>query len=146
MKKLIFKFWGANVLFSVVLFIIYRLVISERDYDSDTWFDTVMNILDILINLGYSLAFLIGMLIGSLTFFLNLIDEIRNRYYLSLLSFVAIPVGVVVFALVASFDLYSAGSHLFTTFLVCAVVYLVFNWVQFLVFRKRIGEFNHIGT
>lgn len=144
MAKLIFKYWLINALFGIALFIFHRVLISEKAYADDDWMEFIINILDILMNLGFSLIFLVVFPIGALTFFLNLIKQIRSRYYLSLLTFVAVPVGVSIYVLIAVIDFASSGSPLLTTVLSLCLVYLVFNYIQFRLFRKRIALMDEV--
>ena len=142
MKKLIFKFWIVNVLIAVVLFIIYRIVISESEAETDTFFEKFMFILNILLNLGYSLIYVIGMLISSLLFFLNLFKKIRNNFYLSMLTFLGIPMAGIIYIFWIMYMISDlSGDHsinFLTTFLIFSFVYFGFNLMQFLIFRKRI--------
>ena len=91
MKKLIFKFWIVNFIMSIILFIIYRIVIIESKATDGNWFENFIAILDILLNIILSTVYLIGILICSLPLFLNLKKNIRNNYYLSLLTFLGLP-------------------------------------------------------
>lgn len=138
MKKLIAKYWFANVLFSASLFIIYRLMIAEKDYPDENWLDSILSMMDIFLNLNFSLLFLIFLPICALTFFLNLIDAIRKRFYLSLLTFVALPTAVLLYVLTAFIDLYASGSSIFSTLLLLNVLYLVFSSIQFWYFWKSV--------
>lgn len=142
MKKMIFKFWIVNVLISVALFVIYRIVISETEAENDSFFNTLMFILETLLSLGYSLVYLIGMLISSFLFFLNLFKKIRNNYYLSMLTFLGIPIAGIIYIIWIMYmitDLSADYSvNFMTTFLIFSLIYLIFNLIQFLIFRKRI--------
>lgn len=138
MKRLITKYWIFNVLFCISLFFIYRFLIAEKDYPDEDWLDFLLNILEIFTNLGFSLIFIIVLPVCALTFFLNLIGKIRNNFYLSLLTFIGIPTGVVIYVLIAFIDLASSGSHIFLTALVFSIVYLIFNCTQFQLFRRKV--------
>ena len=143
MKKLIFRFWIINVLIGVSLFIIYRIVISETEAETDTFFQKLMFILEILLSLGYSLIYLIGMLISSLALFLNLFEKIRNNFYLSMLSFLGIPVvGIIYMIWMMNMITDLSGNYsinFLTTFLIFSLIYSILNLIQFLIFRKRIS-------
>jgi len=143
MKKLIFKFWIFNILISIALFIIYRIVISETEVGNDSFFETFMLILDLLLSLGYSLIYLIGMLISSLVLFLNLFEKIGNHFYLSMLTFLGIPIAVTVYIIWTMYldnDLSADFSiNFLRTFLIFLLIYLISNLVQFLIFRKKIS-------
>lgn len=142
MKKSIFKFWLANVVISVALFIIYRVVISETETKNGTFFEDLMFFLDLLLSLGYSLIYFIGMLISSLLLFLNLFEKIRNQFYLSMLTFLGIPIVEIVYIIYITIMINdSTGNYVpnfATTFLIFLLIYLLSNLIQFLVFRKRI--------
>lgn len=142
MKKLIFRFWIFNILISIALFIIYRIVISETEVGNDSFFETFMFILDLLLSLGYSLIYLIGMLISSLVLFLNLFEKIGNHFYLSMLTFLGIPIAVTVYIIWTMYlanDLSADFSiNFLRTFLIFLLIYLISNLVQFLIFRKKI--------
>lgn len=141
MKKLIFRFWGINFLMSIVLFVLYRVVISKTDQTTDdNWFDTILFILELLLNLGFSVAYLVGMLVCSLTILLNLVTTIRNNFYLSLLTFLGIPLFCVIYLLFNFFMIFNISKeNLLTTFLFFSLIYLIVTAVQFLIFRKRIS-------
>ena len=142
MKKLILKYWIINILFCLTLFVIHRFLIAEKEYTDDTWLGFLFSITDILVNLGFSLVFLVLLPVCSLTFFLNLVRKIRNHFYFSLLTFIGVPVIVVIYILIAFIDLSSLGNSVLTVILVLSFIYLIFNLLQFLLFRKRILLIN----
>ena len=144
MKKLILKYWSINFLFSLTLFVIYRLLIAGKDYEDGDWLDFILNMMDILLNLGFSLIFLVVLPICSLTFFLNLIKKVTRHYYLSLLSFVAGAVVVATYVLIAFVDLYASESTIFMTSLILSIVYLIFNYFQFRLFRKKVALMDEV--
>lgn len=138
MKKLIAKYWLINVLISIILFIIYRIVIAEKEYADGNWLGVILNILDIFLNLGLSLIYLVAMLVCSMTFFMNLNEKIRNHFYISLLTFIGIPfIGVGFLAINVFIEWSSYGMSFLTTFLILSIVYLIFTTLQFLLFRKQ---------
>lgn len=142
MKKLVFKFWIVNVLIAIALFVIYRIVISETEAENDSFFNTLMFILETLLSLGYSLVYLIGMLISSFLFFLNHFEKIRNNFYLSMLTFLGIPIAGIIYIIWITYmitDLSADYSvNFMTTFLIFSSIYFIFNLIQFLIFRKKI--------
>lgn len=140
MKKLVFNFWIVNALTGISLFIIYRFAISKTETDDESFFKWFLALLEILLSLGFSLVFLIGMLISSLLLFLNLFEKIRNNLYLSMLTFLGIPVAFIIWIFCMISDL--SGDHsinFITTFLLFSLIYLIFNLIQFLIFRKKIS-------
>lgn len=144
MKKLIFRYWIVNALIAFALFIIYRVVISTSDSVDESFFEWFLAILEILLSLGFSLLLLGGMLLSSLLLFLNLFEKVRNNIYLSMLTFLGIPmIGIIyiIWMIFMTFDWSGENSICFlTTFLIFAAVYSLFNLIQFLMFRKRISS------
>ena len=143
MKKLIFKFWLANAGISILLFIIYRFVISETETKEGTFFEELMFFLDLLLSLGYSLIYFIGMLIFSLILFLNLFEKVRNHFYLSMLTFLGMPIVAVVYVICITImindETGNYSPNFATTFLIFLVIYLISNLIQLLIFRKNIS-------
>jgi len=141
MKRIIFKFWLTNILISIALFVIYRIVIAETNHNDGNFFEMVLQILDISLNLVYSFVYLIGMVICSCALFLNLIDKIRNNIYLSLLTFVGIPLFCAIFITINMLSdsiLYNETVTLFRNLVIFSIIYLFFSTFEFLLFRKRI--------
>lgn len=139
MKKVIFKFWLLNILAGVVLFLCYRIAISERRQSEKGFLETVIYILEIFSNFGFSIVFLIGTILCASLFFLNCWKGIRDNYYLSLLTFLAIPSVFTTFILIDTMmDFSKYNRSLFGTLLIFLVAYLIFTAIQFLLFRKKI--------
>jgi len=140
-NKRIFRFWIINILMCVVLFISYRIVIAESEPLNTTWMEKFLHVLDVLLNLGFSFMYILAMMASSLTIFLNQIQKIRNHYYLSLLTFIAIPLlAVIVLAIKLGIDFYTDGQSIFTTLLVFALLYLLLNSLTFLIFSKSMKK------
>lgn len=138
MKKIIFKFWIINFLISIALFVIYRVVIAKTTSTDRNFFDTFLHILDILLNLGFSVIYLIAMVICSLTIFLNLIGNIRNNYFLSFLSFLGFPSICIIYLMInALIDIYSHNESVLTTLVIFSLIYLSFTAIEFLIFKKK---------
>ena len=139
MKKIIFRFWLINILISVVLFILYRIVIASINQADGNFFETVFQILDTLLNVAYSFIYIIAIVFCSLTIFLNLIVQIRNNFYLSLLTFLGIPLFCVIFmASVVLTDKVLYHETAIGSLLNFSFLYLLVTAVQFLMFRKRV--------
>lgn len=138
MKKIIFKLWIANLLLSIVLFITYRFVIAQTNSADTNWFETILSILDIVLNIGFSFIYLAVMVLGSLMFFLNLMQNVRKNFFLSLLTFVAIPSLCAIYLLVnVLIDIHSYNDSILMTFAGFSVVYLLSTIVEFLIFRNK---------
>lgn len=133
MNKTVFRFWIINVLISILLFIGYRVMISLTPTIEGNSFEKWMQILDVLLNIGFSLIYLIAMIISSFTILLNMIKTIRNNLYLSLLTFLAIPLFCVILTLI--------DIHL-KMLLFFSIAYLIIMTISFLLFKKRVNKIN----
>jgi len=143
MKRIVFRFWLLNILISIALFVTYRIVIAETNHIDGNFFEMILQILDISLNLAYSIVYLIGMVLCSCALFLNLIDQIRNNIYLSLLTFVGIPLFCAIFVtsnMLSDSILYDDTVTLFRNLVVFSIIYLFFTTFEFLLFRKRINK------
>ncbi len=142
MKKITFRYWLTNILIGIVLFIAYRVIIAESNDSKDRFLGSIFQILDAFLNVAYSFVYLLAITFCSLTIFLNLIDRIRNNYYLSLLTFIGLPFCCVIFIAVVwiSGGLYVISSA--NNLLIFSATYLVFCAIQFLLFRKRMEKFR----
>ncbi|EOG6904047.1 hypothetical protein [Flavobacterium psychrophilum] len=139
MKKIIFKSWIINLVISISLFVIYRLIIAETNYlESMSMFENFLFFIDVLLNIWVSILSLIAMFFCSLFFFLNLVVNIRNNYYLSSLSFLGIPTIWIIYLIVI--NIYT-GFGFYRTILVLSMIYLFLTAVQFLKFRKKIKSY-----
>lgn len=142
MKKIIFKFWVINLLISIILFVIYRLIIAGTNYSVDmNLFEKILFIIEAVLDIWFSTVCLIVMLVCSLLFFLNLIEKIRNNYFLSLLTFLGIPTICLIYLIVINID---TDFKFFTTVLVLTIIYVFLTTIEFIKFRKKIkiDEFN----
>jgi hypothetical protein len=139
MKKIIFRFWIINFLISIALFFIYRVVIAETKPTDGGFFETVLYILDILLNLGLSSIYLVVMVICSLAFFLNLIGNIRNNRFLSFLTFLGFPLSCVTYLVInVSIDFLLYNVSFLTTLMIFSLIYLFFTTIEFLMFKRRL--------
>lgn len=143
MKRIIFKFWLINILISIALFVTYRIVIAETNQVDGNFIEWILQILDILLNLAYSFIYLIAMAFCSFAIFLNLIDKIRNNFYLSLLTFLGIPLFCVIFIIINILTdrlLYNNTVTIFRNLVIFSIIYLFFTTLEFLLFRKRVNK------
>lgn len=140
-KKKIFRYWFVNILMSLALFIAYRIVIGESEPAGSTWMEKFLFMLDVILNLGFSLFYILVMVAGSLAIFFNQIAKIRNNGYLSSLTFLAVPlVCVVTLGIKVSIDVYTHGPNILNTVFIFSIVYLLGNIVTFLSFRKSMNK------
>ncbi|MFA4976487.1 MAG: hypothetical protein WC589_03175 [Sphingobacterium sp.] len=143
MGKIIFRFWLVNVLISVALFILYRLVIAETNTAATGFLETIIVILDIVVNLGFSTIYLFVVILCSLLFFLNHIEKIRRNKVLSFLTFSGIPavclVLLIIYILVGVYK-YNIVLDPLKMLLLFSVVYLASTVLEFVLFRKIIEK------
>lgn len=139
MRKIVFRFWVVNLLLSIVLFILYRIVIADLQPADNSFLERFFNMMDILINLGFSMIYLVVMVISSFSVFLNQIEKVKNSYFLSFLTFSGIPFFCVVFfAVNILMDIYqyNATTAPLKTPLCFCIIYLACSILEFLMFRK----------
>lgn len=144
MKKLIFKFWILNLFLSFALYIGYRVMLSNTETEETNTFESIMYILKTLLDLYTIALFLLVMIICSITYFLNLNDKIRNNAFLSYLTFLGIPIAIVLYYFVAfNSDFQTSGFEGFKmmkTNFVVSFIYIFFATVLFLFFRQKIKK------
>lgn len=143
MNKIVFRFWLLNIFISIALFVAYRIKIAETDQADGNFFESVIQILDVFLNVIYSSVYLIAIVFCSLTLFLNLIDRIRNNFYLSLLTFLAIPLFCLIFiafTILTDNLIYHSAVTVFRNLLAFSIIYLFLTTLEFLLFRKRINK------
>ncbi|MCS4224511.1 magnesium-transporting ATPase (P-type) [Sphingobacterium sp. BIGb0165] len=143
MKKIIFRFSLFNLLLCILLFILYRIVISRLEPAGATLFDSFLSIMDLFLSLGFSMLYVVVICVSTPLFFLNQIEKIRNSYFLSLLTFSGIPFLCVVFlAVTVLVDIYQYSVTLIPLkILLCfSIIYLLCTIVEFLVFRKKLRK------
>jgi len=143
MGKIIFRFWFVNVLISVALFILYRLVIAETNTAATGFLETIIVILDIVVNLGFSTIYLFVVILCSLLFFLNHIEKIRQNKVLSFLTFWGIPAVCLVLLIIyilAGVYKYNMVLDPLKMLLLFSVVYLDSTGLEFVLFRKIIEK------
>ncbi|WP_286844227.1 MULTISPECIES: hypothetical protein [Sphingobacterium] len=143
MGKIIFRFWLVNVLISVALFVLYRLVIAETDTAATGFLETIIVILDIIVNLGFSTIYLFAVILCSLLFFLNHIEKIRLNKGLSFLTFSGIPavclILLIIYILVGFYKYHMVLDPL-KMLLLFSVIYLASTILEFILFRKIIKK------
>jgi len=86
-KNIITKYRLLNVLIGSVMYIAYRIVIAGTSAPGSGLLNTILYILDIVVNLGVSVLHLAAMVSYSFTVFLNRFTKTRKRHFLSWLSF-----------------------------------------------------------
>lgn len=136
MRKIILRCWLVNLLVSIVLFVFYRIAIIETEPIDTTLLGRILYIIDILGNLGFSIIYFVVMVFGSLSFFLNLIEKIKNNYLLSFLTFSGIPFVCIVFLVInISWEI-----NPLKMLLAFSIIYLLCTVIEFLMFRIKIKK------
>lgn len=142
-KKTVFKFWLLNILTIIILFVTYRIVISETETASENNWESFLSIIEILINLGLSFIFVVGSLVFSLANLLNLWDVVRRKKYLSLMSFFFLPflafVGYHYIFYVGEADIFNSIFGPFTLF---SISYLIMLGLQYIFFRRKLKKID----
>lgn len=145
MKKVLFKFYGVNFLMGIILYIAYRFFIINKLTNNDNWFDKIISIIDAFLNVQFAIIFLAVIVFSSLTFFLNLIEKIRENYFLSLLTFLGIPLLLTIYLIFGLFNDYNydqtSGSPLINI-VMFSMIYLFIITIEFFLFRKTLKNIN----
>ncbi len=141
MKKNIFKIWGINLLINIILFVIYKLTGLSTNYSKDmSFFETVEFVFKVFADLYLSALLFLILFFCSLLLLLNLIPKIRNNFYLSFLSFLGIPIILLVYILFGIIK--TSGLKFFTTILILTTTYILITLTEFLWLRKKIKTLN----
>lgn len=141
MNKIVFKYCTINVFVSILLFVAYRLIISKTDTTNNDWLDFIVNILDIFMNLHFALLGLIVMLINSFCILLNIKEFVRQKFWLSFLCFLGIPIvyfGYVFFLFLS--EIRTDSEIIFTKVLYVAIAYLLITIIEFFLFQKALKK------
>ena len=140
MIKIIFKYWAINLLISLVLFVLYRIVMAQAYYsDKMGFYEKFIFFVEAITGLFYSALYLNVMLCSSLLFYLNLIKKIRENYLVSFITFAGTPVAAVVYLIIAIIISKITISS-FITLLVFSILYQIITTIEFINFRKRISS------
>ena len=143
MGKIVLKFWLVNMLISVSLFILYRLIIAETNTAATGFLESIIVIMEVVVNLGFSTIYLFAMILCSLLFFLNQIEKVRNNKLLSFLTFSGIPavclVLLIVYILVGVYE-YNMILDPLKVLFIFSVIYLSSTILEFIAFRKVVEK------
>lgn len=138
MKKILFKYWFVNFTIGFSLYVIYRITIAESEPAGESEFKKFIFILEILVNLGFSLLYLVAVWVSSLTFFLNLFANIRNNFYASLFTFLGISLLCIIYVLFIYSQLDYDTHNTLSNLIILAGFYFLATGLQFLMFRRKI--------
>jgi len=143
MGKIVLRFWLVNMLISVSLFILYRLIIAETNTAATGFLESIIVIMEVVVNLGFSTIYLFAMILCSLLFFLNQIEKVRNNKLLSFLTFSGIPavclVLLIVYILVGVYE-YNRILDPLKVLFIFSVIYLSITILEFIAFRKVVEK------
>lgn len=144
MKRIILKYWTIELLTGFVLYVAYRITIMDTTAADDGLLATIADILDIVLNLAFSLLYLAAILLCSFTVFLNFLRRIRENYLLSWLSFSGAPILLIAFLIISLL----INSHHFTgsvmtNLLIFSLLYTCITTILFIQFRKKYTAQNH---
>lgn len=134
MKKIVVRFWMINLLLSIILFVAYRIVISQTKIIEDNSFEKWMQIFEVILNIGFSFVFLIVMAISSFIVLLNFKKEIRDNLFYSLLTFLSVPL-ISFFYIIITKLIHIQMLNFFS------IIYIFITTMQFLFFRKLIKKY-----
>lgn len=141
MKNVVVRYWTINLLLAITTYTAYRLAIANTTAEGEGMSATILHMLDVLVNLGFSLLYLAGMVVCSFAVFLNLIKSIRDSYFLSWLTFSGAPIlFVVIFVIFSIAD--GSLSGVMTKSIVVATLYPCITTFVFFKFRRLILSKN----
>lgn len=86
MTKTIITFWLVHLLISIVLYFYYRIVIIETKSFDIPFLGEILYILEIWANFSFSMVYLWVMILGFLSFFLNLIKKVKDNTFFSFID------------------------------------------------------------
>lgn len=142
---MIFRFWLGNIGLSIGLFILYRIAIDSLNPSDTTIGEKFYHIMDVFLHVLLSAFYLIAIVVSSLSFFLNQVERIRKSYFLSFLTFSAIPLCFVFFlgiVLAVDMDQYRAAPSSLTVLFYFSLIYLLCPIIEFFIFRKKITTYS----
>jgi len=138
MHKIILKYWIIDLLVGLVLYVAYTITIMNKTATGSGFFSNVLYLLNIVLNLGYSLLYLTAVVICSFTVFLNFIHKVRRNAVLSWLSFSGAPIlGVAIPVISLWISTYEVSKNVLTELLIFSIVYPCITTILYLRFRRK---------
>ncbi len=137
-NRIVVRCWLMDLLISIVLYIAYRLTIMNITADGTGFLANVLFILNILLDLAFSLIYLVGMVVCSFTIFLNNLKKVRDNKFFSWSSFSGIPM-LLSLALVVTFyqDAHLHKVDMITKLLLFSAMYVIITTMLFWWFQRR---------
>ncbi len=143
MTKTVLKYWAINFFTSIVLFVIYQYIISNIETVNDNWIDFILNILDIFLNFHFAIIGFFVMIINSFCILLNLNVVVRQKFWLSFLSFLGIPILYSGYLFYIFLSVMQEDFESFFTKIVCvSIAYLLITIIEFIFFQKTLKNLN----
>lgn len=140
MRKYIFKFWLLNLVFIAILFLVnYVVIFANVEVRKTIPVKFVVDMLIVSFHLYFTFAYCIVMIVFSSFLFLNLKKIIRTNFFLSLLSFIGMPLLALICVLIYFYPYYSFDVFWWIGF---PLAYLLLIIYQFYRFRKRISKYE----
>lgn len=149
MKKLIFKFWFFNIIICLILFVIsIYLLFLPKNFNDLSFFESIIELLDIFLSLYLSLVYLIILLCSSFLIFLNFIPRIRKNKYFSFLTFSGTSIICFVYLIYvyieSRFDAIKLNSINFLFGYIS--IFLAFTIFEYVFFRKGLIKIGNVNT
>jgi len=143
--KHLLKIWTINALLCVLSLYLYRFYSPSKTFDNENLLAKFFNFGIDLLKIYWTTIFFIGMVFLSLTILLNLNKTIINNRFLSLLTFLLVPIALILYIFLQPIffgDFVGIFSFL-ADWLFPPFIYIVFTSVQFYFFRKRYDRFKN---
>lgn len=138
MHKIILKYWIIDLLAGLVLYAAYTITVMNRTATDTGFFADVLYLLNIVLNLGYSLLYLAAVVICSFTIFFNFINRVRHNAVLSWLSFSGAPIlGVAIPVISLWVSTYEVSKNVLTELLIFSILYPCITAILYLQFRRK---------
>jgi len=132
-----------DLLIGFILYFAYRITIMNITATGEGLLANILYILDIILNLGLSLIYLVAVVICSFTVFLNFISKIRDSSILSWFSFSGLPILLLTAFIISLWaDAYDFSGNIMTKILIFSILYPCITTVLYRQFRKKYIALN----
>ncbi|WP_412469271.1 hypothetical protein [Pedobacter sp. KLB.chiD] len=145
MRKIILKYWMIDLLLGLVLYVAYVMTIMNSSANGNGFEVTIRYIADLVLNIGFSLLYLMAAVICSFTIFLNFIREIRSSSFFSWLSFSGAPILLILMFIVSLWvDGYHYSGNVMAKLWIFVILYPCITTILYLKFRKGYRKLNNV--
>ncbi|KIA90590.1 hypothetical protein OA86_01535 [Kaistella jeonii] len=128
----------------MALYIGFRIILINTETEASNTFEFILYIIKTFLDLYIIGLFSVVMIVCSTTYFLNLNDRIRNNTLFSFLTFLGIPIAIVLFYIIQfTKDFQTEGFKgllLLDNYFVVSFIYIFLATILFLVFRRKVGK------